>query len=131
MKKKIILSVLFIISLIPMLFSQYGGVKGVREASGLINLFSPVGIKSCILFFVGIWLPLKNKTINKILGALGVWGIVISEIYKFLTWYIPNYEKKISLQYSFNNVFPEFYIGLAISLCMIVAYFIIDSKIKE
>ena len=131
MKKKIILSVLFIISLIPMLFSQYGGVKGVREASGLINLFNPVGIISCILFFVGIWLPLKNKTINKILGVLGVWGIVISEIYKFLTWYIPNYEKKISLQYSFNNVFPEFYIGLAISLCMIVAYFIIDSKIKE
>lgn len=131
MKKKIILSVLFIISLIPMLFSQYGGVKGVREASGLINLFNPVGIISCILFFVGIWLPLKNKTINKILGALGVWGIVISEIYNFLTWYIPNYEKKISLQYSFNNVFPEFYIGLAISLCMIVAYFIIDSKIKE
>lgn len=131
MKKKIILSVLFIISLIPMLFSQYGGVKGVREASGLINLFNPVGIISCILFFVGICLPLKNKTINKILGVLGVWGIVISEIYKFLTWYIPNYEKKISLQYSFNNVFPEFYIGLAISLCMIVAYFIIDSKIKE
>mgnify|MGYP001625381817 CR=1 FL=1 len=131
MKKKIVLSVLFIVSLIPMLFNQYGGAKGVQEISGLINLLNPIGIISFILFFIGIWLPFKNKRINKILGVLGALGMVLSEIYKFLTWYIPNYEGSTSLQYSLNNVFPEFYIGLIVSVCMVIAYFIIDIKIKE
>lgn len=131
MKKKIILSVLFIISLVPMLFNQYGGAKGVQEISGLINLLNPIGIISFILFFIGVWLPFKNKKINKILNILGVFGIVLSEIYKFLTWYIPNYESSISLQHSLNNVFPAFYIGLLISVCMVIIYFIIDKKIEE
>lgn len=131
MKKKIILSVLFIISLVPMLFNQYGGAKGVQEISGLINLLNPIGIISFILFFIGVWLPFKNKKTNKILNILGVFGIVLSEIYKFLTWYIPNYESSISLQHSLNNVFPAFYIGVLISVCMIIIYFIIDKKIEE
>lgn len=131
MKKKIILSVLFIISLVPMLFNQYGGAKGVQEISGLINLLNPIGIISFILFFIGVWLPFKNKKINKILNILGVFGIVLSEIYKFLNWYIPNYESSISLQHSLNNVFSAFYIGVLISVCMIIIYFIIDKKIEE
>ena len=128
MKKKIVLSVLFIVSLIPMLFNQYGGAKGVQEISGIIN---PIGLISFIIFFIGVWVPLKNKKINKILNILGVLGIVLSEIYKFLTWYIPNYENSINLQHSLNNVFPAFYVGLIISLCMVIAYFVIDKKIKD
>ena len=31
MKKKIILSIAFIISLLPMFLNQYGGLKGVQE----------------------------------------------------------------------------------------------------
>lgn len=30
MKKRIVLSVLFIIGLVPMLFNQYGGAKGIK-----------------------------------------------------------------------------------------------------
>ena len=131
MKKKIVLSVLFIVSLIPMLFNQYGGAKGVQEISGIINLLNPIGLISFIIFFIGVWVTLKNKKINKILNILGVLGIVLSEIYKFLTWYIPNYENSINLQHSLNNVFPAFYVGLIISLCMVIAYFIIDKKIKD
>lgn len=123
MKKKIILSLLFIISLIPMLFNQYGGAKGVQEISGLSNLFKPLGIISFIIFFVGIWVPFKKQKTSKILGAFGVIGIVLSEVYNFLTWYIPNYENSISLQHSLNNVFPEFYIGIVVSICMVILYF--------
>lgn len=68
MKKKIILSVLFIISLSPMLLNQYGSARGVQEISGLINLFNPIGIISTILFIIGVWIPLKSKKINEILG---------------------------------------------------------------
>ena len=35
MKKKIILSVTFVISLLPMLMNQYGGMKGVQEITGM------------------------------------------------------------------------------------------------
>ena len=48
-----------------------------------------------------------------------------------LNKYIPNYENSINLQHSLNNVFPAFYVGLIISLCMVIAYFIIDKKIKD
>ena len=131
MKKKIIITILFIISLLPMLLNQYGGAKGIQEISGIGNLLNPIGIISFILFFIGVWLPLKNKKANKILGGLGVLGIVISEIYQFLTWHIQNITGKMSIQNSINFAFPEFYIGLVISVTMIVAYFIIDNLVEE
>lgn len=129
--KRIILTILFIMSLLPMLLNQYGGLKGVQEISGLINLFNPIGIISVILFMFGVWLPLKNDKINKILGGVGVIGIVISEIYKYLTWYIQNITGEFNIYNSIEFAFPEFYIGLGISLIMIIIYFNIDKIIKE
>lgn len=131
MKKKIILSVLFIISLAPMLLNQYGSARGVQEISGLINLFNPIGIISTILFIIGVWIPFKNKRINKILGFIGVLGIVISEIYNFFTWHVKTITGEISFQNSINFVFPEFYIGLVISLVMVIAYIITKKVLKE
>ena len=131
MKKKIILSVLFIISLAPMLLNQYGSARGVQEISGLINLFNPIGMISTILFIIGVWIPFKNKRINKILGFIGVLGIVISEIYNFFTWHVKTITGEISFQNSINFVFPEFYIGLVISLVMVIAYIITEKVLKE
>ena len=127
MKKKIILTITFLISLLPMLLNQYGGMKGVQEISGLINLFNPIGILSVLVFFVGVWASFKNKKINKILGTLGTIGIVVSEIYEFFTWYIMNITGKMSIQNSIKFAFPEFYVGLVISLIMIFAYLFIDN----
>ena len=81
MKKKIILSIAFIISLLPMFLNQYGGLKGVQEITGLINLLNPIGMVSVILFAVGVWFPFKEQVVGKSLGALGTIGIVVSEIY--------------------------------------------------
>ena len=131
MKKKLILSVAFAISLLPMLMNQYGGLKGVQEITGMINLINPIGVLSVISFFVGVWLQIGKSGINKILGALGVIGIVISEIYKFFTWHVMTITGEISIQNSIQFAFPEFYIGLAVSLIMVVAYFVINKVIKE
>ena len=128
MKKKIILTIAFLISLLPMLLNQYGGMKGVQEISGLINLFNPIGIISVLLFIIGVWVSLKNKKINKIFGALGTIGIVVSEIYEFFTWYIKNITGKMSIQNSMEFAFPEFYVGVVISLIMIFVYLCIDKK---
>lgn len=129
--KKIILTILFIMSLSPMLLNQYGGMRNVQEISGLINLINPIGIISVILFMLGVWLPIKKEKISKLLGGIGVIGIVISEIYKFFTWHIANITGEISIQNSIEFAFIEFYIGLAISLVMVFIYFFIDKIIKE
>jgi len=126
MKKKVLLTAAFVISLLPMLFNQYGGMKGVQEITGLINLLNPIGIISVILFAVGVWTTFEKPLVGKLLGALGTIGIVISEIYKFFTWHVMTITGEISLQNSLTLTFPEFYFGLAISLAMIAVYFIID-----
>lgn len=131
MKKKFILTVSFIISLLPMLLNQYGGRKGVQEISGLTNLFNPIGIVSVISFIIGVWVSFKNEKVNKFLGGLGVIGIVISEIYKFFTWHTLTITGEISIYNSIRLAFPEFYVGLIISLIMIFVYFYIDKKVKE
>ena len=131
MKKKIILTIAFAISLLPMLLNQYGGMKGVQEISGLINLYNPIGIISVLFFIIGVWIPFKNKKINKIFGGLGVVGIVISEIYNFFTWHIMNITGKMSIHNSIEFAFPEFYVGLVISSIMITVYFCIDKIVKE
>ena len=129
--KQVILTILFITSLMPMLLYQFGGMRGVQEISGLIILLSPITIVSIILFFLGIWFKFKNKITNKILGGIGVVGIVISEIYEFFTWYTIGITKDINLSNSINLAFPEFYIGLLISIIMVFIYFFIDKIIKK
>lgn len=131
MNKKVILTIAFVISLLPMLLSQYGGMKGVQEISGLINLFNPIGIISVLLFIIGVWVSFNNKKINKILGGLGTIGIVVSEIYNFFTWHILTITGEMSIRNSIEFAFPEFYVGLAISIVMIIFYFCIDKIVKE
>lgn len=84
-----------------------------------------------LLFVVGVWVPFKRVAVGKILGALGVVGIVISEIYKFFTWHILNITGEMSFRNSIEFAFPAFYFGLAVSLAMVVVYFIIDRIVKE
>ena len=135
MKKQCILSAAFLVSLMPMLLNQYGGMKGVQEITGMINLLSPnvfpIGIIAVVLFFIGVWAPFEKKSTGKVLGVLGVIGIVAAEIYTFFTWHVLTITGEVSIQNSLQFAFPEFYLGLAVSLLMVVAYFVIDRKIEN
>ena len=128
MKKKILLTTAFIISLLPMLMNQYGGMKGVQEITGLINLLNPIGISAVVLFFIGVWVTFQKNKINHILCVLGTVGIVVSEIYEFFTWHVMTITGEISFEHSIRFAFPEFYVGLIVSCMMIVVYFMIDRK---
>ena len=130
MKRKIILSVAFIISLLPMFLNQYGGLKGVQEITGLINLLNPIGMVSVILFAVGVWFPFKKQVFGTNLGALGTIGIVVSEVYEFFTWHMMNVAGKVSMHSSIRFAFPEFYMGLVISILMVATYFFITKKVS-
>lgn len=118
MRKKIFLTAAFIVSLIPMIANQYGTFRGVNEVSGLINLWNPIGIIAVIVFLVGVWVPFKNPKINKTLGLIGLIGVILAEIYTFLTWQNAGF----NLSQSFESAFPEFYLGLITSTLMIVIY---------
>ena len=131
MKKRVILTIVFIISLLPMLLNQYGGARGVQEITGLINLLNPIGIMSVILFIVGVWVPFRMQLIGKVLGASGVIGIVLSEIYKFFTWHVLTITGEISLRSSIRLAFPEFYFGLIVSMVMVLVYFLIDGNMDK
>lgn len=131
MKRKVILSITFLISLLPMLMIQYGGMQG---SSGNIRYSKFIQSNRnivCYSIIVRVWIPLNNKNINKFLGSIGVIGIVVSEIYKFFTWHILSITGKISLNNSLRLVYPEFYIGLVVSLAMVVVYFEIHKLVKE
>ena len=131
MKKKTILSILFTVSLLPMLLNQYGGRRGVQEITGLVNLFNPIGIIAVVLFVIGVWVPFKKEIVGKVLGALGVIGIVASEVYKLFTWHVLTITGELSFQHSIRFAFPEFYIGLAVSMAMVITYFIVVCKCKD
>lgn len=131
MKKKSVLSAAFLISLLPMLLAQYGGRKGVQEISGLMNLFHPIGVVSVAVFFAGVWVPFRKQIIGKVLGASGAIGMVVSEVYNFFTWHVQTITGEISLRHSIRFAFPEFYLGLAVSVAMVAAYFAIDRKMTK
>ena len=114
-----------------MFFSQYGGAKGVQEVSGIINLTNPIGFIAVILFFVGIWGNFKNTNIRKYFPYIAMAGIILSELNNFLTWNYPNTSYLDGIKNSFNMVFPMFYIGLIVSILLIIVYRFTDKKIKD
>ena len=114
-----------------MLLNQYGGRKGVQEITGLINLLNPIGLAAAATYLVGIWAPSRKKNLNTLLGAVGCIGMVVSEVYKFFTWHALTITGEISLQHSIRFAFPEFYVGLCVSMAMVVLYFVITLKVKE
>ena len=129
MKKKNILTIAFLISLLPMLLNQYGGLKGVQEITGMINLLNPIGLGAVVLFFIGVWVDFQKPMANTILGAIGVIGVVLAEIYEFFTWHVMTITGEISIQHSIQLAFPEFYFGLVVSISMVVLYFVVNKKI--
>lgn len=127
-KRKVLLSALFLISLLPMLTNQYGGMRGVQEISGIINLANPIGLLSTGFFFIGTWINFKRKSLNLLIGSVGTTGIILSEIFQFLTWYVPNHQYKPSIVHSLQNVFPTFYIGTVFSVLMTITYILLNKK---
>ena len=57
--------------------------------------------------------------------------ILTIALYEFFTWHIMNITGKMSIQNSMEFAFPEFYVGVVISLIMIFVYLCIDKIVKE
>lgn len=128
-KQKMLFSLMLVISILPMFLTQYGGARGVQEVSGTINLLNPVGAVSVVLFLLGVWYEFQGKSRTLLLGGIGIVGLVVSEIYNFLTWNMYNYAPiAIDVARSFRNAFPEYYLGLAVSVAMAIWFFAENKK---
>lgn len=121
-KEKRILSIIFLLSLLPMQLSFFGSVRGVQEIRGLIILYNPITIISIIGFLIGIWIKFKNKKVNKIICLVSLILIIIIELFWFIFWHYFYIDSKISLAMSIKMTYPEFYLGLLCSVIMLVVY---------
>lgn len=121
-KKRLLLTGLFFLSLSPMFLSQFGGLEGIRELPGLIALTTPIGFFAFLFVLMGFWCPFASVRTNRVLCAIGLPGIVLSELYTCLTWHDPT---AFSLQESLRGVFPAFWVGIAASCLMVLVYVVL------
>ena len=119
MKRKIIMSVALSLSLLTMLLPWFGGMKGVEEVYGVILLDNPVALTCILLAFVGIWTNFGYN--SEIIGSIGMIGIIVMEIYEFMTWHILTISGQFDLNLSIALCYPEFYLAL---VCIVVTYII-------
>ncbi|UNT96808.1 hypothetical protein [Allobaculum mucilyticum] len=131
MKKKIVLTAVFLLSLVPMCFSQYGAIKGVQEVSGFINLTNPIGFLAILLYFAGVWMPSGSRKLRTCLSYAGMAGIVISELNNLLTWNYPNVSYADGIRNCFIMIFPMFYVGLITSIALVGVYWLIDHRMPD
>ena len=125
MRRKQILTTIFLINIIPMFFYQYGGNDGVTsDFIGMMNLFSPLGIIASIFYFIGVLELFGSKKWNAYCTSIGLLCMITSEIYNWNTWSWPATDRA----YSLANVFPMFYIGLVCSMIMFIVCLIIEKK---
>ena len=58
-------------------------------------------------------------------------GLILSELNNFLTWNYPNTSYLEGMKNCFNMVFPMFYVGLIVSILLILVYRLIDKKLDS
>jgi len=58
-------------------------------------------------------------------------GIVLAELNNFLTWNYPNTSYLDGIKNCFNMVFPMFYVGIVVSVILIVVYSFINKKMED
>lgn len=128
-KTKIALAILFILSLTPMYLVQFGANSiGVLGHNGLMILFEPLCILSIIIFFVSLWHDFKHQKLNYGLGIIALLGVILSEIKCFLFSYYRGPIAELELSYCISMAYPSFYLGLTISILMLVIYLIVVYK---
>ena len=130
-KKQNMILVLFLLSLLPMGLSQYGGGREMQTLPGLIALFSLEGFFALVAAFLGITRLLPSRRLNRVFSLLGLLGIIGAEIETFFTWHYQTITGEISLRLSLQFSYPEFWIGLTVSCMMVPVYALLEWFLPE
>jgi len=125
MKRKIVLSILFIISLLPMNMIQFGSKELLISYKGWLNITNPIGFIGLIVFVLGVWFnKFSKESIKVILQFVGSILIVISEINNYFFWNYPITSYIDGITNAASNCYPAFYFGTFISLMFILLLFL-------
>ena len=103
-----------------MLMDWFGGQRGVQDISGLILLNNPIAVACMILTLIGIWTHYGET--SYMLIYVGLTGIMMMEIYEFLTWHILTISGSFNLVLSFDWCNPEFYIAVMSMIATLLIY---------
>ena len=125
MKRKIALSILFIISLLPMNMIQFGSKELLIGYKGWLNITNPIGFIGLIIFILGVWFnKFSKESIKVIIQFAGSILIVISEINNYFFWNYPITSYIDGITNAAYNCYPAFYFGTFISLMFILLLFL-------
>ncbi len=119
MKRKIIMTIVLTLSLLMMFFPWFGGAEGIQEVYGLVLLKNPVSLTCLLLISIGIWTDCGKN--SEVIGVIGFCGVLVMQIYEFLTWHILTITGHFDLELSMRLSHKEFYIALAcIVICLAI-----------
>lgn len=124
MPKNFKLLLVFILSLLPLLMKQFG-FPNCERLGLLIFEINWIGFTAVLSFIVSTLILFKNRAINTVLGLYGVVGMVVAELYAWYSWYaIPEVAlaSTRSIESAMKYCLPTFYLGLAISVLMVIYY---------
>lgn len=110
---RIILCALFAGMLLSMLFSWFGGARGVQEIKGLILLLEPAALAGIAALAVG--LLIRSRKAGYIVTLCGASCFGAAQLYTFFTWYFATINSEFTLKRCFELAYPEFFVAFAIT----------------
>lgn len=120
MRKKIILTISFIVTILPMLLNWFGTIDGKFLISGTEVLFNPIIVISIIVYFLFVWYKGDIK-LCKILPIISLFIIFIYEIYEYFNYMIVNIDAQ-------RVVYLGYFISVIFIALMITLYIKINKK---
>ncbi len=111
--QKLINGMFLFVILISTSFSWFGASRGVQEIQGTMIFYNPITFLFLIILAVSF--IQKRKKVYDIMSSVGFLGILVVEIWCFLTWYILTITGEFNLYYSFEWAYPEFYVVFVIT----------------
>ncbi len=117
-KEKVFSSLVLVSIVLWMLTYWFGYLKDYNEIQGVIILQNPISFICLLMIVMGIWYNFKIY-LNGLFIYLGIFGLIGMEIWYFLTWHLSEF-KYINIAESLKYAMPEFYIGFALTIFLLV-----------
>jgi len=102
-----------------MIFPWFKGINNSQAIYGTIMLENPIAV-TCLLFcFIGIWMDYKY---GQVIETIGWFGVIVMQIYEFLTWHIRIVGGNINIQLSTSLTYSHFYLAVFCAILSFVIY---------
>lgn len=119
MKNKVLMIGILMINCLIMFFPWFKGINGSQVIYGTIMLENPIAV-TCLLFcFIGIWI---RQEYGQIIENIGWIGMIVMQIYEFLTWHIRIAGGNIDIQLSSTLAYSNFYLAVICSIISFIIY---------